>query len=378
MRALLVLSCVLLWTENATAKELTVDDRIRLLDAMHKCINLEVKKLRKENIEADLAAEFGLKVEGAFKKLVSGEARPSSTGSVMKRVREEFYPVAYEKEVLLAIVDSCFKGAFGEPLGEPSHPQTTPPIKKQKEAVPSKPPEKSSAAKKGLAQVALPAWSCREPEVYVQGDCDQGALGGKNFGAFVARGWQTSTEGTGPAIHCAHNEPNGGHSRTRSWCASTGQELRIGMHNDLLVYGGYTDPRDCGGSDHCLTTASYKVQTGGADIRINKKQAGRFDLVVDAVSCADTAGESAQTQVVLNYAGTPQEVKLGERIHLNKVGLAQALFVGAAEKSSDWPGHKYSAHGRCEVVLSVQEHELRKRKPSTVALSSSVEHVPGR
>lgn len=116
MRHSSVVSLLLLVaTQEALAESpraLTVAERIQLLQAMKDCWT---QKTADESLKSNQGGgELEVKVDGAFKKLLSAAADARVSANFRKMTRQEFEDIKAPQNVA-RMLDYCYQAAFGEP-----------------------------------------------------------------------------------------------------------------------------------------------------------------------------------------------------------------------------------------------------------------------
>lgn len=94
------------------AQPKTVEERIRLIEAMRKC--WERQALNQSELSGKGGGELAANVEGAFKRLLSLAASTKVDVDIRGSTRQEFAPFASSEATL--VIRACYQAAFGEPL----------------------------------------------------------------------------------------------------------------------------------------------------------------------------------------------------------------------------------------------------------------------
>jgi hypothetical protein len=173
----------------------------------------------------------------------------------------------------------------------------------------------------------------------------------------VIHGWKA--EAARHDTSCAHSTPNTGFVSTRSECVAKDGAVRMFLVNRLEGNGGYSERKDCSRQEVCLTYLGFRVDAGGAEVRIPQELAGRYELQVDSFKCSEMPPLSGQKVALkAEFLGSEIALKPGSRFPLNQAGLVDVSFHGNA--TFELPFAKKSplaATTGCEVILSLQPRQ---------------------
>jgi hypothetical protein len=339
---------MLLPTTGSAQQGIPVDDRIRLLETMREC--WETK--RSENIETSAHGGTNIQADGVFKKLIGGKASLAGGAGFKKQVQEEFAPLA--SDTLTAVkIEACYRMASG---GESLNltPAPAPKTVSQKPRnIPHVPPSSSPP----------PEWTCVEPAVFLSARCDKGGLDASpsakkvTVGEGVVHGWKEKEHVY--ETSCKHTTPSEGSVRTRSSCTAKDGAVLLKLANRVEGKGGYSDRMDCSRQEKCLTYLAFRVDEGGAWVRIPQEAAGRYDLQVDSFDCTDKP-EMGSEKVHLEamFLGRQLPFEIGRRFHLTEPGLVNVRFRGDLKFEIDHGQEAFAGRTSCEVSLSLQPHHV--------------------
>ncbi|HEY0093023.1 MAG TPA: hypothetical protein VGB96_01810, partial [Archangium sp.] len=319
MAALMVLP-----TASSAQKGLPVDDRIRLLETMNQCWQTS----RKQSLETSGNGSADAQADGVFKKLISGKVSLAGGAGFKQQMQVEFAPLAGDA-VTAAKIEACFRMASGgESLNLTPAPAPAPAPVPASKPTPQNP---KKAAHISPNPSPPPDWTCREPAVFLSASCDKGGLTEMADNVLVregvVRGW--SREEQGYSTRCAHKEPSEGAVKTRSSCEAKEGTVRLALTNRFEGKGGKSEQQSCSRQERCLTYLAFRVDEGGAEVRIPPEAAGRYDLQVDSLECSDKPS-MGEKRVALDATilGNKHSLESGKRFHLKRAGLVVLRLLG--------------------------------------------------
>ncbi|EPX63310.1 hypothetical protein D187_005716 [Cystobacter fuscus DSM 2262] len=313
---------------------------------MHKC--WETK--RSENIEASVNVSSDIQADGVFKKLISGQASLAGGSEFKKQMQAEFSPLASDT-VAAAKIEACYRMASG---GDSLHLSPAPDSKPT-----SRKPKKVSFSPPGSSPP--PDWTCHEPAVFLSARCDKGGLDGstgannvsENEG--VVHGWQKKEQVY--STSCKHTTPSEGSIKTRSSCEAKDGAVRLKLVNRVEGKGGYSDRKDCSRRENCLTYLAFRIDEGGAAVRIPQDAAGRYDLQVDSFDCTDKPSMGPEkVHLEAMFLGRQIPFEVGKRFPLTEPGLVEVRLRGNLKFEVDHAKEAFAGDTGCTVDLSLQPH----------------------
>ena len=330
---------------SSAQETLSVDDRIRLLKTMRDCWQTASTTHASGSADASTSAQ----ADGAFKKLINAKASLDVGGAFKARMRAEFAPLTGNAAAEAAI-EACYRMASGgDSLGlNPARRPPEPVVVKAKALRP--------AAVKPLAPP--PEWTCRAPAVFLSATCERGGLGGNDQDVIetqgVVRGWKE--EGVRHRTSCAHAVPSTGSVTARSECHAKEGTLRMLLESAVEGKGGHSSQKACAHGEQCLTYLAFRIDEGGADVRISPEAAGRYELQVDSVECSDRPAleDSGKVHLKAQFLGKGIPLTPGARFPLNSAGLVDVRFHGRTKYELKFAKEAFTGTTRCEVSLSLQ------------------------
>ncbi|WP_225413692.1 hypothetical protein [Stigmatella hybrida] len=331
---------------TSSAQEvLSVEDRIRLLKTMKDCWQTASTTQAAGSADASTSAQ----ADGAFKKLINAKASLDVGGAFKARMRAEFAPLTGNAAAEAAI-EACYRMASGgDSLGLNSARRPPEPVVVKAKAL-------RPAAVKPLAPP--PEWTCRAPAVFLSATCERGGLGGNDQDVIetqgVVRGWKE--EGVRHRTSCAHAVPSTGSVTARSECHAKEGTLRMLLENAVEGKGGHSSQKACAHGEQCLTSLAFRIDEGGADVRISPEAAGRYELQVDSVECSDRPAleDSGKVHLKAQFLGKGIPLTPGARFPLNSPGLVDVRFHGRTKYELKFAKEAFTGTTRCEVSLSLQ------------------------
>jgi hypothetical protein len=320
---------------------LSVEDRVRLLKTMKDCWQTSSTTQAAGSADASTSAQ----ADGAFKKLLNAKASLDAGAAFKARMRTEFAPLA-SNAAAEAVIEACYRMASGgDSLGlNPSRRAPEPAVAKR------------PAAAKPLAPP--PEWTCHPPTVFLSATCERGGLGERDGDVIEAqglvRGWQEN--GVRYRTSCAHTVPGTGSVSARSECHAQQGTLRMLLENVVEGKGGRSGQKECSHGEQCLTHLAFRIEEGGADVRISPEAAGRYELQVDSVECSDRPKleDSGKVHLKAKFLGTDIPLTPGARFPLNSAGLVDVRFQGRTRYELRFAKEAFTGSTRCEVSLSLQ------------------------
>jgi hypothetical protein len=326
---------------SSAQQNLSVDDRVRLLKTLRDCW----QTASATSASGSMGGTTSAQADGAFKKLLNVKASLDADAAFKARMRTEFAPLTSDAAAVAAI-EACYRVASGgdslslASARRPPEPAAAKPTPPRKSLVP--PPE----------------WSCHPPAVFLAATCERGPLKGQGPEVLeeqgIVRGWQE--EGVRHRTFCAHTVPSSGSITTQSTCQVKEGALRMRLEHVIEGKGGQSEPKGCAHDETCLTFLKFRIDGGGADVRIPPAAAGRYELQVDAIECFDgpELGGAGKVQLKAQFLGTPLPLTAGARFPLNSAGLVDVRFLGANTYELDYARGALTGITRCEVSLSLQ------------------------
>lgn len=341
---------VLMWLPAVAFAQgtLSVDDRIRLMEAMQRCW----KEQSGLYVGGTVGGKVAGQVDGIFEELINAKASAGGYSSLKVMLLDKFAPIKSETTAVAAI-EACYRMASGGDT-----------LNLNKAVVPASTSASSSARPTASrprtpSSVPAPEWSCREPAVYLAASCEHGALKSEDVSETkaVVYGWKT--QAVRHTTQCAHSTPSTGFVSTRSECSSKEGSVSMLLENRLEGNGGLSTSKECSKKEVCLTYLGFRVDGGGAEVRIPSNLAGRFDLQVDSFNCWDKPPPNEQkVGLKAEFLGSEIELKPGARFPLTRPGLVELRFQGNAMfEVKHGTQSMLAATTGCKVTLSLQPHQ---------------------
>jgi hypothetical protein len=191
--------------------------------------------------------------------------------------------------------------------------------------------------------------------------CDKGGINGngtanevsKNEG--VVHGWHKREKVY--STSCEHTHPSEGAVKTRSSCESKDGAVRLKLVNRIEGKGGYSNRKDCSKQENCLTYLAFRIDEGGAAVRIPQADAGRYDLQIDSFDCTDKPSMGPEkVRLEAMFLGRQIPFEVGKRIHLAEPGLVEVRLRGNLKFEVDHGKEAFAGDTGCTVDLSLQPH----------------------